>query len=1176
MGNLELNIENRDLLIDTLKQEFIGPVKGSLENMTGLVVDYDNPVKIKRNENYFNTFYYNLESEQEIIHNGNTPLTQYSSAMIFPVEHAVEEGGPVSATEENEKAEHECSFISVEVEKELQAISNRKNVDEETETEASISMSDQQPSSFAFTFYAATLEQLKYLKINIDGGIYRPFKAEIHEEKNVKTHTWWSREQVGFSISDLPEEILNGQKNVFKRSLIHESLMLEIQLHIRSIKHPDNTGFFITLSLMNISQETSGIYKNILFQSHMSIEYSDGSSFDEYPTTLSPLQLVDEEELSNQLLYHDLKNYALGHGCSVNWISDCELKTTKIESTFMPEHEITNITPDIKDSEGNVLSISMLDLYSSGYEEIVPLLSKITTGYSEWIENNRTKVETLPTEGLQKTANRHLDGCSQALERMEKGLQILQDRQNPQILKAFQFSNLAMYLQQISGGSIRKAELINGDLNYEEPKTAPLYDLPSIEELRKTYGDSNKGNWRAFQIAFLLMSLPSLLKDDPDRQIADLIWFPTGGGKTEAYLAVAATSILYRRLLDKSDTSTDVIMRYTLRLLTTDQFQRSARLICSLDLIRQHNEDLFGKESISIGIWLGSSTTPNKNDAAKKQLKDWKETGYKKHEFFISHCPLCRSEIGKIKKAKSSDFQIKGYDYNPRKGFVISCPDSKCSFHKKLPIYLIDEQLYKERPTFLIGTVDKFAMLAWKPDAKSLFGLEENGERRFSPPTLIIQDELHLISGPLGSTVGLYETLIEELCTDHRNEKPVKPKIICATATVRGYKEQIQALYAKNFDNISLFPSPGLSNTDSYFSQVHLDDDGKPSRGRRYLGIPTSSLIGIQQLQVKTYTTVLQTANTLKDPDPYWTLLAFYNSIRELGGSLTLFQTDISNYVLQFKNKHHFGDTQKLRYLNNLKELTSRLANNEVTDALKELKINYDNPKTIDVCLASNIIEVGVDVDRLSLMSIVGQPKNTAQYIQVSGRVGRAWYERPGLVMTLYKLSMSRDKSHFEHFKEYHQSLYTHVEATSLTPFSEPSIDRSLYGVMIAWIRQLGNKDIAQSPKNITDFQPLLDNMYLKMKERIELIDHSEAGIAYFEEKFKKFKDHLLQVKAPLWSKSTKSYDYYLMASAGSYVEKEYVDTALPVLTSMRNVDASCTGTVVNDYDLYIGGETNV
>lgn len=1172
MGNLELNIENRDLLIDTLKQEFIGPVKVSSENMIELVVDYDKPVKLERNEKYYNTFYYNSETGQEIIHNGNSPLTQYSSAMIFPVEHNVEESDLASPVKEDENSEQEHSFISSEVEKEIQDISNRKNIDEGEENETSTSMSDKQPSSFAFTFYATTLEQLKYLKINISGGVYKPFKAEISEENNIKTYTWWAREPVEFSISEPLEEIFTEQKNFAKRVMTYESLMLEVQLHIRSINHPENTGFFITLSLKNVSQETGSIYKNILFQSYMSIEYTNGAVFDQYPTTLSPLQLDDEEELSNQLLYHDLKNYALGHGCSVNWITDSKLNASKVESTFMPEHEITNITPDIKDSEGNSLSISMLELYSKSYEEIVPLLSKITEGYSEWIQRNLTRAETLPTESLHKTAKLHMNECSKALVRMENGLQLLQD---PQILKAFQFANLAMYLQQISGGPIRKAKLVNGYLEYEQSKEAPLYDLPTTEELKHQYDSPNKGNWRAFQIAFLLMSLPSLLKNEDDREIADLIWFPTGGGKTEAYLAVAATSILYRRLLNRTDTSTDVIMRYTLRLLTTDQFQRSARLICSLDLIRKHNEDIFGKESISIGIWLGSSTTPNKIADAKKQLKDWKETGYKKHEFFVSHCPLCRSEIGKIKKADSLDFQIEGYDYKPRKGFVISCPDSNCSFHKKLPIYLIDEQLYDERPTFLIGTVDKFAMLAWRPEARNLFGLEENGERKFSPPTLIIQDELHLISGPLGSTVGLYETLIEELCTDYRYEKPVKPKVICATATVRGYKKQIRSLYAKPFENISLFPSPGLSHADSYFSQVHLDENGNPSRGRKYLGI-ASNLIGIQQLQVKTYTTVLQTANTLKDPDPYWTLLAFYNSIRELGGSLTLFQTDISNYVLQFKNKHHFGDSRKLRYLNNLKELTSRLANNEVTDALKELKFNYDNPKTIDVCLASNIIEVGVDVDRLSLMSIVGQPKNTAQYIQVSGRVGRAWYERPGLVMTLYKLSMSRDKSHFEHFKEYHQSLYTHVEATSLTPFSEPSIDRSLYGVMIAWLRQFGGKDISQSPSNIANYESLLDSMDLKMKERIELIDGSEASIVYFKEKFKYFKNRLLSSRAPLWSKSTKSHDYYLMASAGSYIEKEYARTALPVLTSMRNVDASCTGTVVNDYDLYTGGETNV
>ncbi|MEK5433016.1 helicase-related protein [Lysinibacillus sp. FSL R7-0073] len=1165
MDILQGNIGNRDILVEALKQELIGPVKIDEETMIGINVDYESikDIYYSSAKDKQKKFYYNIQTKDEIIHNGNSPITQYSAGILLPYNQELvdlddsDSDSPLNALKNDEVLVNE---------EDIEKIANRSNR-KDTIEDNSYSMSDEIPSSMAFTFYVSAKEQLSQLSFEITGGIYKKVNVRLIDEENKYNPyqtVWWNREAVNV-ITDLQ---LHSSKLMYSQQFKHDTLLLDLRVNLRQIESIEKEGYFVTVSLTNLSNERSQIYKNALFQCCLKVTYKNNDCFDPYPTSLMLSSKSSEEDLSNSLLYHDVKTYALGHGCSVNW----DDKASFLKTTFIPEHEITNITPDIKVENDQELKISMLDMVDGSLQDVQQMLSKITSSYEKWIGTQRCKIANYPIN-LHVIAEKHLEECEFALNRMKKGILALEDES---ILKAFQYANLAMFIQQISGGSIQQAIIEEGNLFYKLDDETIL-KLPAVEELRNKYVNNRKGYWRAFQISFLLMSLPSLPKEaTKEREIADLIWFPTGGGKTEAYLAVAATTILYRRLVNADDCGTEVLMRYTLRLLTADQFQRSARLICALDLIRMNHTELFGKKEISIGLWVGKSNTPNKIKDAIEQLKNLKTTGYKKYEFLINHCPLCRCEMTRYeKKAKvkgNKEYEVTGYrsiSNRRTSDFFIYCPNKDCSFHQKLPIYLVDEQIYENSPTFIIGTVDKFAMLAWEPKARSIFGIGKNGDRYLAPPSLIIQDELHLISGPLGSTVGIYETIIEELCTDYRTTDKGRPKIICATATVRGYKKQIQALFDRETDKIKLFPSPGLSHKDSFFAQVHMEKDPitkelRPSRGRKYIGI-ASHFIGIQQLQVKVYTTVLQIVKQFDNPDAYWTLLAFYNSIRELGGSLTLFQTDMSNYFLQFRNKHYIKEQG--RFINTIKELTSRLENRQVTNALNELKTPFDQPKAIDVCLASNIIEVGVDVERLSLMSIVGQPKNTAQYIQVSGRVGRAWFERPGLVMTLYKLSMSRDKSHFEHFKEYHQSLYQHVEATSVTPFSEPSIDRALAGIMIGWLRQLGDEALGESPITIKQFTHLFDNMYSKIRNRLINIDSSSSSLNYFEEKFEEIKNRLLSDSCTLWQQNYKSNDYFYMYSFGSYVPNSYKKNALPILTSLRNVDASCMGTISNIYN---------
>src|SRR6266545_4184851 len=375
--------------------------------------------------------------------------------------------------------------------------------------------------------------------------------------------------------------------------------------------------------------------------------------------------------------------------------------------------------------------------------------------------------------------------------------------------------------------------------------------------------------------------------------------------------------------------------------------------------------------------------------------------------------------------------------------------------------------------------------MAYRPEAGALFGRRiMDGESRQinRPPGLIIQDELHLISGPLGTMYALYEGIFERLCSFESNGGWIKPKLIASTATIRGAADQVKALYAR--EHIQLFPSPGIAMGDSFFGKYARDQEGRLRKGRLYLGIHASDYGSVLTTQVRTFSSALFRPFSLpqEQRDPWWTLLVFYNSIRELSGAKTLFDSDIRSRLKFLFNRENFGP-QNRRNLRIVEELTSRLSQAEIVAMMDRLARRYsesESDEVLDACLASNIIEVGVDIDRLSLMGVVGQPKTTATYIQVTGRVGRRWWERPGLILMIYNPSKSRDRSHFEQFHSYHRRLYERVEPTSATPFAISAIQRALPGALIAWARQ----NCCAPVQNINAYRRFIDEALDLLKER--------------------------------------------------------------------------------------------
>ena len=1157
---MNVNIENRERLLTAMREELTGP------SPVGDEIDCTGELKFPT----FREAYQprrQQRSGEEILFN-SSPLQRYGVGVLYPAKQPFVESSAELNTNEVETdhlPDEEETLPDPEALGQFPDLSGGGQEVEMDDFDLSMANS-YQPSTLGLSFLV-DMPPDSVLQVEVPSqhparsypvnGRYEKKQVWIDEAKNKQARRWWLRVPISleaqFSAADICKE---GVTRLQAKELeVNNAGPLNLSVELVSRPHGDNSRQrLVTACLINRTDESFPLDANALFQTYMRVHVkrSDGKS-GILPYPGPPLKALDDEEKSLALLYHEVRSYATGHGCAADWDKPDNDGVSWVSAECLPQVEVPAMTPDIVDKDNTPITVSMkamgqLSPGNTGFAD----LQNVVAAYEDWIQKEKTRISALDL-ALQETARRHLDECQRCADRMRRGINYLLEDEVARF--AFQLANQAILLQQKCGDlQLRRPEFDKGArrLNF-----IPAYQSPVDEPLK-----SGRGTWRAFQIAFLLMSIESTGEPEiEERNEVELIWFPTGGGKTEAYLGLAAFALFLRRLKNKEDAGVHVLMRYTLRLLTAQQFQRASGLIVSMDYLRQQHRNNLGDIPFSIGIWLGSSTTPNNRNDAKKSLQELERGDrYARNRFLLTRCPWCGAHMGPLKEGRISErtslrknFGIPGYE---RRGntVVLLCPDSECPFDSELPVYVIDEDIYDKRPDLVIGTADKFARLTWRDDTRSLFGIDSSGERFASPPGLIIQDELHLIAGPLGSMIGLYEVVIEDLCTDYRNAPPIPPKIVCSTATIRRYEEQILALYGR--EKVTLFPPPGLGAGDSFFSRYATFRDGRLRPGKIYAGIHAPGLGSLQTAQVRTFSALLQAPVPLREEerDPWWTLLIFFNSLRELGGALSLFQSDILDYLNTLRKRQELESSNVRRiYSDRVLELTSRLESEEVPAALEQLGISTTDKRPVDVCLASNIIEVGIDVSRLSLMAIVGQPKSTAQYIQVSGRVGRN-SETPGLVVTLYSASKPRDRSHFEKFRSYHEQLYAQVEPTSVTPFSPPALDRALHAVMAAYVRQRGAEAEIKTPDPVPE--AILSRVKQLLIARIALIDSEEQ--ANFDKVFERRLHQWRQGERDRWSSGRSDEDPPLLHRAGEYMPEDWRQVAWPTPDSMRTVDSEC------------------
>ncbi len=983
------------------------------------------------------------------------------------------------------------------------------------------------PSSAGFSFYITGTE-IKLRVFHQAVCYQRLYGRDEQRQKFIEHKQQWQKQPLADGDGEEVEFTLRG---------VTRYPVLDNKARIDALWRKYLDGYIVTISISNIQQidETKKYHKEInektLFEVVLKCIVEHGN-VGRYPTTNKDLLSIEEKEI--ELRYKDIRTCAVGHGTGVGW-QEQEQEQMEIWADFMPVVEVPQVTADTGGRGSQVLQFSYLSECEEN-KDCLGELKQFVAEYGSWI-SAQTKNADREDEADLETAKSIITRLVSARERMEQGIQFLAENESART--AFAMANKAMLMQMLSSDQAKG-------------KTAN----------KKNY------KWRPFQLAFILMVLESSTNEDSEfRDTLDLIWFPTGGGKTEAYLGLMAFLFIYRRLrYPASYGGTTAIMRYTLRLLTTQQFMRACKVIFALELLRRKDTKKFGREPITVGLWVGAASSPN---TFKQALEYRNNSQYSK--LIVTSCPWCDTVFTQENFVARED------------AFHFTCTSKGCDFGREekniLPCNVVDQSLFKKPPGLLIATVDKFARLAWDERAGSFFGTDGN-----RPPELIIQDELHLISSALGSIVGLYEVGIDTLLM----ARGIRAKYVASTATIKNAAQQVKTLFARE---MVVFPPPGLRYDDSYFAKtIPL----KEQPGRKYIGFLAP--VPPRQLCLSPLTATLLAApiKLFKEKeeflDAWWSQVIYHGSLRGVGNSRTLYQGDAEHYLTQLileclgneieERKPGFLDDEKFKTVDDytkitdpeltkivdkylpirnltIKTLTSNQSAEDNSQVFTDLAKEHHERGAVDVVLATNMISVGLDVSRLALMIINGQPLTTAEYIQASSRVGRG--DVPGLVFVNYYKTQARSLSHYENFRSYHDSFYRFVEPSSLTPFTYQARKRALHAALVIAVRH-GIPSLTANDKaeNFDPGQAEVKKVLHIMKQRI-------ASAIRDKESIKQVQNHLNELvgewyaEAGLSDSKKRNLVYFSKDRATDNLLRNFAENQglWPTLQSMRNVENS-------------------
>jgi hypothetical protein len=998
------------------------------------------------------------------------PITRYLTGVLYP-----QSPGSIDASKDVDIAD---------------------DYDESSAPDPAVSLANvRYPSSMGITF-AVDAAAASSIRVEISCGVYEELEGTADETDAGQKHQGsrsrgWQRRQIS-----LWQDVAIDDVRQFRKSI---SPGLDLFARVR--RPAEDGQAVVTLALINGNKASSGSTMkdaDSFFQPQIVVTAPKATrtAFIERP---APGPKADDADLrSYQLLYRHTKTFAIGHGCAADWAIGEEPTADCVRSTFVPTYDLRLAisNPDIQ-----LPCLSLHFLARGPRDAVISELRRLPELYMEWVAQQRTV--PLPTI-YTATATENLDACDAAAVRMKAGIELLVHDETA--WAAFSMASEAMLTVRSRSDWLRAGR--------------PEGALP----------EDGRPTWYPFQLGFLLLCLAGIADPSrPDRELVDLLWFPTGGGKTEAYLGLIAFTVFLRRLrLGPSGAGVTALMRYTLRLLTIQQFERAAALICACEAIRRSHPQL-GTEPISLGLWVGSDGTPNKRKDAELNLKRIRAGAQvdKGNPVQLKSCPWCWRRLD-------------GYNYYLNASgtqLVVACRGDGCTFRDGLPVYVVDDDVYDWHPSLIIATADKFAGIAWRDRACAIFNLDRPS---VPAPELIIQDELHLISGPLGTLAGLYEAAVDAVCASGAT----RPKVVASTATIRRAKSQTAALFDRP---VRQFPPPAIDARSSFFS---IEAEPAVKGTRRYVGLMAP---GTSQatLLVRAYASLLQSAKNVpgsdENRDPYWTLVGYFNSLRVLGGARMQVQDDVEDRLKQISAESGVAP----RNVDQVIELTSRESSADIPAHLRQMSVCFPGKDALDVVLATNMISVGVDVDRIGLMVVMGQPQGTSEYIQATSRVGR---QHPGLVVVLFNAARSRDRSHYEAFLGYHGALYRQVEATSVTPFSPRARDRALHAVLIAIARMripaLRSNDGARAA---VDYEAELRAIRDELLTRVGHVspDQSESSRLHLDAVIDRWLDRARSIPQLCYWDDKKPDRALLVGAGGDDDDGE----SFPTLWSLRDVD---------------------
>ena len=1114
------SVSARAGLLEVLRRELLGPAEGDTEVLT-----------TQPSQRYL----LGRIAPTRLQNAAETPAAETSEdgEGIDPLDAAASTGVPVTGSEED--------TLSATVDEDPGEDTDDEPVRRGLMIPASMGLRFQVPAG------------LDALNVHVSWGTYEPTGAGAATgQASADTGTRYQRVPHEHSLRLTPAALTPGRT---------EDRILDGDVTLRIDSHLDEPAgrYLIELALCNDRTTPRRIPTEAwMFQTRIDVDAGGRAVFlPVHDPTLPPAPGTaarpdpGSEEARLDLQYRDRLEFAVGRTCSADWSLPPTLpgnevlrRAVQVRTTWMPTVETPQTTAaDVPGALLDMRALAAAAAAPNGSDALRDALDPIVSAYRTWLDEQAAAAADLP-DHLRGTAEEALAEARQVRSQLAEGLAHLtaDAPDGAEARRCFAFMNQVMADQRVHS-QIAAARAVDAEVRVEEAEARVLArDYPH--------------HWRVFQLAFILMQLPALADPAAERRAGalatvELLFFPTGGGKTEAYLGLAAYAFAIRRrqgLLDTPDGPIDgragvtVLMRYTLRLLTSQQFQRATTLVCAAELARRENPATWGEEPFRIGLWVGTAVSPKRVSEAAEELKRLRErggaggpgsgAGHRFSALQLGHCPWCGRPL------TPADVTVRDVAGMAER-VVVRCPDElgECPFSDGdgnvpdgLPVLTTDEEIYRLAPAFVIATVDKLARLAREGHAATLFGhvarhcgrhgyvpgldhrnssdyagctLADNGRHRakgslpaatvrpatrLRPPDLIIQDELHLITGALGTTVGLFEAAVETMCAWTASDgRPAAPLLVASSATVRKAADQVRLLYGRD---VTIFPPQVLDASDTFFSRAVTIDAAHP--GRLYVGLSTTG-VRLTAAEIQTTQTLMAGAQLLLDrvgapADPYMTLVGYFSATRELAGMARYVQDDIQTGLAKPGRDSRLPRRRGTGFSAlHLGELTSRVSSADITATLDRMGLTFDPDvdstaardaamaatragksvqrreaaaKPYDVVLATSMLQVGVDVPRLGLMLVVGQPKNTAEYIQATSRVGRD-ANRPGLVVTLGNWARPRDLAHYEQFRHFHETFYARVEPLSVTPFSVTAVDRGLDGALVAAARvtQAGTRE---------------------------------------------------------------------------------------------------------------------